>query len=232
MYECEMLREFSVPSDMTYTPAAGHHWLTPLYDFGVAALTREHRWRSALIAQVRPKAGDVIVDIGCGTGSLLALLGKAAPSAALIGIDPDSAVLARARKKVAAAGLSVELHIGFARQAAELLEGRRPTKVLSSLVFHQVPMEEKVAALAAMYAALGTGGEIHIADYGLQRTALMRTLFRGVIQNLDGRVNTEPNARGVLPDLMRAAGFRSVEETLVIPTLSGSISLYQGVRAS
>jgi hypothetical protein len=93
-------------------------------------------------------------------------------------------------------------------------------------------MEEKGAALAAMYAALGAGGELHIADYGLQRTPLMRALFRGVVQNLDGRVNTEPNARGVLPELMHAAGFRSVEETLVIPTLSGSISLYRGIRAS
>jgi ubiquinone/menaquinone biosynthesis C-methylase UbiE len=220
-----------MPSDLTFTPAAGHQWLTPFYDFGVAALTREHRWRSALIAQVRPGAGDVIVDVGCGTGSLLVRLGQAAPSARLMGIDPDPAVLARARNKVAVAGLSVELHIGFARQAAELLERWQPTKVLSSLVFHQVPMEEKVAAFAAMYAALGAGGEVHIADYGLQRTPLMRALFRAIIQNLDGRVNTEPNARGVLPDLMREAGFRSVEETLVIPTLSGSLSLYRGVRA-
>ncbi|WP_205305354.1 class I SAM-dependent methyltransferase [Parvibaculum indicum] len=221
-----------VQSDLTYTPAAGHHWLTPFYDFGVAALTREHRWRTVLIAQVHPSPGDVIVDVGCGTGSLLVRLGKAAASAQLVGIDPDPAVLTLARKRVAAAGLAVELHVGFARQVAELLEGRQPTKVVSSLVFHQVPMEEKVAALAAMHAALGVGGEIHIADYGLQRTPLMRALFRGVIQNLDGCANTEPNARGVLPDLMHSAGFRHVEETIVIPTLSGSISLYRGSCSS
>lgn len=220
-----------MPPDLTYTPAAGHHWLTPFYDFGLAVLTREDQWRSALIAQVRPISGDVIVDIGCGTGSLLVRLGKAAPSAQLIGIDPDPVVLARARKKAVAAGLSVELHSGFARQVAELLEGRRPTKIVSSLVFHQVPMEEKAVALAAMYASLGGGGEAHIADYGLQRTPLMRVLFRAVVQTLDGRENTEPNARGVLPDLMHAAGFQSVEETLVIPTPSGSISLYRGIRA-
>lgn len=80
-------------------------------------------------------------------------------------------------------------------------------------------------------AAAKAGGEVHIADYGLQRTPLMRALFRAIIQNLDGRVNTEPNARGVLSDRMREAGFRSVEETLVIRTLSGSLSLYRGVRA-
>lgn len=210
-----------MPSDLVYTPAAGHHWLTPVYDFGVAALTREHRWRSALIKQVRPRAGDVIADIGCGTGSLLVRLGNAAPSARLLGIDPDPAVLACARKKVAAAGLT-----------AELLAGPPPTKIVSSLVFHQVPMDEKVAALAAMYAALGADGEVHIADYGLQRTPLMRGLFRAIVQNLDGHVNTQPNADGILPELMRRARFRGVEETLVIPTLSGSISLYRGTRAA
>ena len=217
-------------TDPTYTPAAGHHWLTPLYDVGVAALTRELRWRTALIEQVRPGANDVIVDVGCGTGSLLVRMGKIAPSARLVGIDPDPAVLARARRRIGEAGLSVELHIGFARQVAELLEGIRPTKITSSLVFHQVPMKEKIDALATMHSALEPGGELHIADYGQQRTRLMRTLFRLVVQNLDGRENTEPNARGVLPELMRQAGFRHVEETAVITTISGSISLYRAER--
>ena len=217
-------------TDPTYTPAAGHHWLTPLYDVGVAALTRERRWRTALVEQVRPGANDVIVDVGCGTGSLLVRMGKIAPSARLVGIDPDPAVLARARRRIGEAGLSVELHIGFARQAAELLQGIRPTKITSSLVLHQVPMQEKIDALAAMHSALELGGELHIADYGRQRTRLMRTLFRLVVQNLDGRENTEPNARGVLPELMRQAGFRRVEETAVITTISGSISLYRAER--
>ena len=213
-----------------YTPAAGHHWLTPLYDVGVAVLTRERRWRAALVEQVRPGADDVIVDVGCGTGSLLVRMGKIAPSARLVGIDPDPAVLARARRRIGEAGLSVELHIGFARQVAELLEGIRPTKITSSLVLHQVPMKEKIDALAAMHSALEPGGELHIADYGRQRPRLMRTLFRLVVQNLDGRENTEPNARGVLPELMRQAGLRRVEETAVITTVSGSISLYRAER--
>lgn len=169
-------------------------------------------------------------SIGCGTGSLLLRIGRATPSARLIGIDPDPAVMARARARFAVAGLSVELHVGFARQVAELVGDKRPTKIVSSLVFHQVPMEEKEAALASIFRSLETGGELHIADYGLQRTRLMRTLFGSIIQNLDGRANTEPNARGVLPDLMAAAGFRNVEETDVIATLSGSISLYRAAR--
>lgn len=218
-------------ANSSFTPAAGLPWLTPIYDLGIRALTREVRWRGTLVAQIRPAIGDTIADIGCGTGSLLVRLGRVARGAALIGVDPDPEILERARSKADAAGLAVEWHRGFARDAAVLLKGRGVTKIVSSLVFHQVPIAEKVAGLEAMYAVLAPDGEVHIADYGLQRTPLMRALFTATVQNLDGREDTEPNAQGILPVLMRTAGFVGVEETLVIPTLTGSISLYRGRRS-
>src|SRR5256884_2281240 len=211
-----------------YVPAAPQLWL---YDFLVAVLTRESRWRPALVQQIDPKADDSIADIACGTGSLLALIGRTAPPAVLIGIDPDQAILERARRKVATAGVRAELQVGYAREAATLLDGRRINKIVSSLVFHQVPMPEKRAGLAAMCTALVPGGEVHVADYGLQRTALMRRLFR-IVGAGDGYENTEPNARGVLPELMKEVGLRKVEETAVIPTPTGSISLYRAERAA
>ena len=76
-----------------------------------------------------------------------------------------------------------------------------------------------------------TGGELHVADYGLQRTAFMRKLFR-IVQKGDGYENTEPNAQGVLPELMKEVGFLSVEDTAVVPTPTGSISLYRAKRGS
>src|SRR2546426_1691551 len=211
-----------------YIPAAPQLWL---YDFLVAVLTRESRWRPALLRQIDPKAEDSIADIGCGTGTLLALIGRTARSAALIGVDPDKGILERARRKVAKAGVRVEFQVGYARDAAALLGGRRLNKIVSSLAFHQGPTPEKKAGLGAMCTALVPGGELNVADYGLQRTALMRQLFR-IVGAGDGYENTEPNARGVLPELMREVGLRRVEETAVIPTPTGSISLYRAERAA
>lgn len=211
-----------------YTPAAPQLWL---YDLLVALLTREGRWRGALLEQIRPAAGDVIADVGCGTASLIKLIGRTSPSTRLIGIDPDPAIRERARKKTGAAGVAVELKHGYARDAAALLAGRGVNKIVSSLVFHQVPLAEKRAGLAAMRAALVPHGELHVADYGLQRTALMRRLFR-IVQQGDGYENTEPNAQGVLPLLMREVGFENVAETAVIPTPTGSISLYRAERGA
>ena len=210
-----------------YTPAAPQLWM---YDFLCAVLTRASRWRGTLLRQIDPTAGDVVADVGCGTGSQMKLLAQSCPALTLIGIDPDPAVLERARRKIAGSGASIELRHGYAREAEQVLRGRRVNKIVSSLVFHQVPLDEKRAGLSAMHQALIPGGALHVADYGLQRTDLMRRLFR-IVQSGDGYENTEPNARGVLPELMVAAGFRDVYETHVIPTPTGSISIYRASRA-
>lgn len=207
-----------------FTPALGHKALTPLYDAAIALLTREGRWRKALIARIAPRDGDTIVDVGCGTGSLALMLKRAAPGARVVGMDPDAEVLQRAADKAHQAGVGIEFMQGYARDADVLLAAPAD-KIVSSLVFHQVPMSEKLAGLTAMHRALRADGELHVADYGLQRTALMRALF-SQIQALDGRENTTPNARGVLIELMHKAGFDAAREMSVIPTPTGSISLY------
>lgn len=209
-----------------FVPAAPQLWT---YDVLSFLLTRARHWRPALLQQVAPAPGDVIADVGCGTGTQLRLVARACPSVSLIGIDPDEAIRRRARTKLAGVAASVELLAGYLRDASALLSGRGVTKVQSSLVFHQVPLEEKRAGLAAIYAALPSGGGLHVADYGLQRTPKMRSRFR-MVQKGDGYDNTEPNAQGVLPHLMTDVGFQEVEETRVFETVSGSISLYRAVR--
>jgi ubiquinone/menaquinone biosynthesis C-methylase UbiE len=213
-------------SERDYVPAAPQLWL---YDALVVVLARAWRWRRALLAQVAPREGDVIADVGCGTGTQLVKIGRASRGVTLIGVDPDPDVLHRARRKLASAGVVAGLTRGYARDVSDLLRDRGVNKIVSSLVFHQVPPEEKVAGLAAMRHVLVPGGELHVADYGLQRTPLMRNLFR-IVQAGDGYANTEPNARGVLPELMTRVGFRAVAETAVIPTPTGSISLYRAER--
>jgi ubiquinone/menaquinone biosynthesis C-methylase UbiE len=210
-----------------FTPAVP---LLCAYDLIVAAFTRESKWRAALLRQLDPQPSDIIADIGCGTGSFLALIGKSVKSVSLIGIDPDSRILLRAGRKFAAAGLTARFSQGYLRESRTLLAGAGVNKIVSSLVFHQVPLAEKHAGLAGIFSVLGPGGELHIADYGLQRTYLMRCLF-SFVQCVDGYIDTQPNADGILPVLMKETGFAQVEETTVIPTPTGSISLYRAIRS-
>lgn len=200
-----------------------------LYDPVVRLLSRDRAWRAVLRDALAPHAHGTIVDAGCGTGTFLAQLGQAFPQARLIGIDPDPAILARARAKLATARAAAELKRGYLRDVAALLDGHPADAIVSSLVFHQVPMAEKRAGLAAMHRALAPGGLLLIADYGAQHSLAMRTLFR-LVQAVDGTATTQPNADGVLPALIRAAGFAEVAEPHRFATATGSISIYRATK--
>ena len=211
-------------NDEAYTPPLGSGD-TADYDRAIRRWTRELHWRRAMIEALAAHDGETVVDVGCGTGSFAVMLKAAAPGARVIGIDPDEEALGIARAKANGAGLDIRWERGFARD----LGARAVDAIVSSLMFHQVPMAEKQAGLAAMYAALRPGGRLVIADYGRQRGA-MRLLFRLTIQRLDGVIDTQPNADGVLPELVRAAGFDNVCEPVRIHTVTGTIGLISADR--
>lgn len=214
---------------MDFVPAAGWDVLTPLYDAGIRLLTNERRWRAALLEQVAPKPAETILDVGCGTGSFAILLKKAAPHSRVIGLDPDPRILERAAAKATAAGVDIEWWQGFSRDAADL--GIAVDKAVSSLVFHQVPMAEKRAGIAAMVAATVPGGEVHIADFARQRRPVMRMAF-AAIGWLDGRANTVPNAHGALEDILAAIDPAAGEPSRDFLSACGQISLFRLRRAS
>lgn len=209
-----------------FVPALGKAEFTNSYDKVVAVMTREKRWRPLIAKALSLTPGEHLVDIGAGTGTQAILLKSLTPAARITAIDPDPDVLAIARAKAAAASVEgIEWREGFGDEAHEGLGENFADAVVSSLVLHQCPMEVKSGILASAFRMLKPDGRLVIADYGLQRSFLMRTLFRQV-QAVDGREYTQPNADGILPDLIEDAGFSNIEERHVFPTHTGSISVY------
>jgi ubiquinone/menaquinone biosynthesis C-methylase UbiE len=209
-------------SDEAFTPALGYASLTPLYDLAIRLLTRERIWRGRLLEQVAPHDGESILDVGCGTGTFALAIKRKAPGARVVGMDPDSQVLARARSKASAAGLDIEWREGFAHDVAGF--AGEFDKAVSSLVFHQVPLDEKFVGLAAMWASVNEGGEVHIADYCLQHEWPMRQLFR-LVQALDGWTNTQANVDGVMEEFLVQLSGSAVVPRAVVNTPTGAISL-------
>lgn len=212
--------------ERSFTPALGSSRLTPLYDTAIALLTRESTWRDELVHSIAPTENDRILDVGCGTGSLTIRLKQTAMHAQIIGIDPDPNVLAIAHRKSQRAGVEIDWIQGFLDPTTATNIGK-VSKIVSSLMFHQTPLSEKKRILSAMRQALVPGGRVYIADYGQQRTWLMRMLFRLTVQLFDGIEDTQPNAEGVMPDLIRQSGLIDVQESSLIRTTTGSISFYQ-----
>jgi len=216
-------------TETAFTPALGRFAPVRFYD-AVAALMRERLWRSLLVGYAAPRPHDVIVDVGCGTGSLALLLRRVQPEARIVGVDPDPGVLALAQRKAGDAGAALEWRVGLGDALEPLVGAGSADLVVSSLVLHQCPLAMKRAVLASMLTVLRPGGRLVIADYGQQRTRAMRLAFR-LVQLADGFEHTQPNADGVLPTLMSEAGFAGVREVEVVPTITGSISIYVARRA-
>jgi ubiquinone/menaquinone biosynthesis C-methylase UbiE len=212
-----------------YMPTLSERAILPFYDTTMSLMTCERTWRRAFVKQIDPQPRDVILDMGCGAGTLAIMLKQADPSASVHGVDPDPAILTRAESAARDKDLLIHFAQGYVQETAAIAAVIRPNKIVSSMVLHRVPLAEKRAAVFSAFAALRAGGQLHIADYGQQNSALMRFAFRQV-QTIDGFESTQPNADGVLPELMVEAGFDEVRENQVIPTPTGSISLYSAVR--
>src|SRR2546427_543088 len=82
----------------------------------------DRRWSSYIQAGVRgtlarlgARPAGAVLDVGCGTGALLAALAQSEPplGVRLAGLDPSPEMLAVARSKLAPA---VELHVGWAEE--------------------------------------------------------------------------------------------------------------------
>lgn len=211
-------------SENSFTPALGIADRNDSYDSAIRLWTRENVWRTALLKQVAPDQGDTILDIGCGTGTFAIMLKRATPHARVIGLDPDPQILEIAARKAAQSGVDIEWKQGFARDAVALSVSI--DKIVSSLVFHQVPLAEKRTSLVAALAALRPKGVLHVADYALQSSAIMRFLFRHTVQRIDGVKDTQPNADGVLESLLQELTGEPVRATRVVNTLTGAISMF------
>ena len=96
----------------SYLPAAGHDFFLPLYDPLVKLLGGDQA-RKKLVEEAAIQPGDHILEIGCGTASLLTLIKRTHPGVQVVGLDPDPKALARAKRKSVKENLEIRFDQGF-----------------------------------------------------------------------------------------------------------------------
>lgn len=210
-----------------YIPPLRFSWLTRAYDPIVRVTTRERRFKALLVAQLGLHPGMRVLDLGCGTGTLTLEIKRACPGAEVSAIDGDRDAIAIARRKIEAAGATIELQQALATELP--FADASFDRVVSSLVFHHLDRETKRNALREVVRVLSTGGELHVADWGRPHGPVMRAAFLGV-QLLDGFLTTRDSVEGILPRLFADAGLHDVKETQRLRTPLGTISLYRARR--
>lgn len=189
-----------------FIPAAGSHWRLPLYDPFVR-LVGADRARRALIEQARIRAGQRVLDVGCGTGSLEVAIARLEPRVELVGLDPDPAALERARRKARRAGVAASYDRGFA-DALPYPDGSFD-RVLSSFMFHHLPGPGKDALLREARRVLKPGGALFLLDFAAPPPATGGRVARWLASQPLLADSTEDRIVG----RMRDAGFEDAGKT-------------------
>ncbi len=194
----------------TPVPALGFDLLTPLFDHVVELLGfgRTFKAKVAIAAQVQPD--ERILDLGCGTATLLILVKWRTATARAIGIDLDPRILRVARSKIERGGHDIAL----VRAGAEVmpLADASVDVIMSSLTFHHLPTTIKRQACAEAFRVLKPAGRFMLADFGTLDDALARLLtLVGRSLPLPEVQTLQGNLAGQIPLFLRDAGFEVAE---------------------
>lgn len=126
-------------------------WNTDLYQDSHSFVWQ---YGEALLNLLNPKAGERILDLGCGTGQLTHAIAE--KEATVIGIDADAEMIAQAQRNFPDLQFQVADARSFQLDASV-------DAIFSNAVLHWIPEQEQVAA--SLWRALKAGGRL-VAEFG------------------------------------------------------------------
>jgi SAM-dependent methyltransferase len=189
------------------------------------------RWSRAiaplLVRFAGVRDGDVLLDIGSGTGALAEAMASAAPSSRIVGVDPSAAYVAFAQRRHP--GTLVRFEEGDAQQLR--FEDDSFDRALSLLVMNFIP--DRARALAELSRVTRQGGTVAAAvwDYGRGMEMLRVFWDEAVAMAPAAEARDERHMplcrKGELAALWRAHGLQEVaEEPLDVETRFASFEDY------
>lgn len=197
-------------SNRDYIPPLNFDFLTPYFDIVCEVFALGSQFKRLVIDELHLQTGEQLLDIGCGTGTLIVEAKKTYPSLTVIGVDPDNKSLAIARKKIEREGLKIELIQTGAQKLP--FPSRSFDAITSTLVFHHLPTEIKKQALKEVYRVLKNDGRFLLADIGMPQH-IGRTLGYKLVEllHLPEAETMQDNIKGRLPQIVKEAGFQVKE---------------------
>jgi SAM-dependent methyltransferase len=153
-----------------------------------------------------------LLEVGCGVGAVLAVLGQEFPGVRLVGVDIEPKQLDFARGHLERAGVEATL---LQADALELPFDDEAFDHVWMMWFLE-HIADPPAVLSEAKRVLVPGGAITVieVDYSTCRaepsTPAMEALFRAMVQGMAASGWSDAGTR--LPGWLRAAGFREVDE--------------------
>ena len=156
--------------------------LGPTYDryARLLSLGQDPRWRRFLVERIAAGPGDVVIDVATGTGAVALELVRQ-KGCTVVGVDQSAEMLREARRRVALAAATRDVHLEEGR-AEELPfeDGAFDALTVTYLLRY---VDDPSATLAELARVVRTGGTIASLEFGLPPAALPRAaweLYTGI----------------------------------------------------
>ena len=162
------------------------------------------RLRTVSLARIQP--GGQILDVGCGTGTLVLEAQKhVGAMGRAIGIDPGIQQIARARSKAARQHVPTDFRVGVIEHLP--FPDQTFDVVLSTLMMHHLPAPIKRQGLTEIARVLKPGGRLVIADFKRKQER----------QGRAARFHAGGSSMQDLADFLKEADFEQMETEVMQP---------------
>jgi len=185
-----------------------------------ALLERAQKSPAEFFAPLDVRSGHRVLDVGCGTGDFLRLLGPLVAPGSAVGVDLSETMIAEARRRSGSGSSNVSFQVGNAIDLP--FESASIDRLTATQVLLHVP--DAAAAIAEMWRVLAPEGMVAIGEYDWGTIAVECT--NRELGRRFTRLACDELRNGVivreLPWRLRNAGFDPIR---VVPEIQFSLDL-------